>query len=131
MLLDPLLIISNNPLVDTINNISIKKVEGSPIQVLSAVMNQLVEGYHLLSHPLAGSLKPNQNPYRSVLLAKKTGAVDLPSLTILHLAMMKNEEMLNESWAYDLSNRYADDYQLVDYTLIKNAVDSMIERGEE
>jgi len=128
--LDTLLIISNNPLVDTINNISIIQVEGSSIQVLSAAMNHAAEGYHLLSHPLASSVKPNQNPYRSVLLAKKMGAVDLSSLKILHLALIKTEEILHESWACDQCSRYADDYQFLDYSLMKNAVESMIERGE-
>ncbi|MDL2254353.1 GrdX family protein [Ruminococcaceae bacterium OttesenSCG-928-I18] len=38
-------------------------------QVLQAALRKVEEGYFLVSHPMAGSLKPNQTPYLSVLLA--------------------------------------------------------------
>lgn len=44
----------------------------SYLDVLYRVKEQIARGLVLITHPLAGSLRPNQTPYRSVILADRT-----------------------------------------------------------
>ena len=39
--------------------------------VLDIVKKKLQEGFELSTHPLCGSIKPNETPYRSILIADK------------------------------------------------------------
>ena len=38
--------------------------------VLDIVKKKLQDGYELSTHPLCGSIKPNETPYRSILITK-------------------------------------------------------------
>lgn len=42
-------------------------------EILCKVRDMIYEGHKLLTHPLSGSVKPNETPYKSILVAKKTG----------------------------------------------------------
>ena len=82
---DEYLIMTNNPLVlkklgDT-HRIVYK--ETSYEGLLKEVRDKIHEGHLLLSHPLSGSVKPNETPYKSVMIAAERGAVDVRSLEII------------------------------------------------
>ena len=61
-------IVTNNPLVkETLENeYHIEFVECSYEEILRKVRNYIYEGYELLTHPLSGSVKPNETPYKSI-----------------------------------------------------------------
>jgi len=63
-------------------------------QVLVQAYEKIGEGYQLLTHPLAGSMKPNQTPYRSILLSRRPlyGCGDFDSLSIIHTALETYEK---------------------------------------
>lgn len=44
----------------------------SYLDVLLRVRDLVHRGAYLVTHPMAGSLKPNQTPYRSVVLSRET-----------------------------------------------------------
>ena len=58
-------------------------------QVLQAAKDKIRCGFRLLSHPLAGSMKPNQTPFRSILLAERSadGPDTAQSLAMLDAAL--------------------------------------------
>ena len=47
--------------------------------VLDIVKKKLQNGFELSTHPLCGSIKPNETPYRSILITKTQKPLDLLS----------------------------------------------------
>lgn len=52
-------------------------------EVLCKVRDMIYEGHKLLTHPLSGSVKPNETPYKSILVGKKIGKMDLQDASII------------------------------------------------
>ena len=52
-------------------------------EILCKVRDMIYEGHKLLTHPLSGSVKPNETPYKSILVAKKTGKMDVQDASLL------------------------------------------------
>ena len=102
--------------------------EGSYLDVLIKVRNYVQSGYRLETHPLAGSIKPNQTPYRTVLLSD--GPLDEKEQTehelmIEDAVLMTRQFLLKKPlplWAEDI----LDDFRLVDLDLIGSAIDTVV-----
>lgn len=117
------LLITNNPLVARCmgGSYPVELVEGGYRDVLVKVRDMVYLGHTLYTHPLAGSVKPNETVYRSVAVSKKP-----------HEFSAEQAEMISNSiMAYDkfppkkriLTDELLKDFQLVDYTLIAGAMD--------
>ena len=78
-----LIIVTNNPRLQSgkYKNVEIEKKE-SLEDVLRRARDLVHQGAELITHPLAGSLKPWQNPYRSLGL-KEGEKLDQNSLEIM------------------------------------------------
>ena len=55
----------------------------SYLQVLVLVRNYIHNGHKLLTHPLSGSVKPKETPYKSVVVSHKAGNLCMQSLSII------------------------------------------------
>ena len=79
------IIITNNPLVPQMldEEHEVDYSEISYEDVLGKVRDRIHEGHLLLSHPLSGSVKPNETPYKSVMISRKAGKLDERSLSII------------------------------------------------
>ena len=66
---------------------TLQYVEGGHVDVLIHVRDLVHQGHKLLTHPLAGSVKPNETPFRSVALDGASGALDLESLELIEAAL--------------------------------------------
>lgn len=62
-------------------------VEGGHTDVLTHVRDLVHQGHKLLTHPLAGSVKPNETPFRSVALSDTPGPLDMASLELIEAAL--------------------------------------------
>src|SRR6056297_3549459 len=119
-----LIIITNNPLV-------IKKYKSSEHKIINcdkiedifkSVRDLIHKGYILISHPLAGSVKPYLNPYRSILL-KKSKKLDYKSLETYQNSYQKYQQFKeNKKNRKDLSDEILKDYQVIDLSLIESAL---------
>ena len=117
-------IITNNPLVceklkDT-HCVVYKEISYEGI--LREVRDLVHEGHLLLSHPLSGSVKPNETPYKSIMVAKETGEVDERSLKII-------ENAIDACGKFEFkSDRYPEavlgDFRLIDWTLLESGIAS-------
>ena len=60
------LIVTNNPMVRErySQQYDLKYEETSFVGVLKQVRDLVHRGYRLLTHPLSGSIKPNETPYK-------------------------------------------------------------------
>ena len=57
------------------------------LQILTKARDYIHTGHKLLSHPLSGSIKPNETPFKSVFLSEEAGQLDLQSLNIIESAV--------------------------------------------
>lgn len=112
------LIVTNNPSV-TAKQDQLLFMESSVETTLIKVRDLVYEGYELISHPLAASLRMLFSPFRSVILGKKLEKVDwLSAITIedsiakykRHTGLRKNNP------AHDA------DYKMLDRILLETAL---------
>jgi len=124
-----MLVVTNNPLVREHlreGDLTLQWVEGVYEDVLREVRNRIHEGYQLMTHPLAGSVKPYETPYRTVILSAQPATLHLPSLSVLEqaftlLASFKGKDgNLHSLRTY--REEHLPDLQLVDYELLKTAL---------
>lgn len=118
------IIVTNNPLVTA--NIDKKYTvvykEISYEELLKEVRDRIHQGHMLLSHPLSGSVKPNETPYKSVMITEKNGEVDQNSVLLIENAIQACGKFAFKSDKYGQS--VYDDFQMIDWTLLESAIAS-------
>ena len=119
------IIITNNPM--TACNASVKNVlcynENLDILgVLSAVRSKVHEGYKLATHPLTSSIKPNETPYKTVLLYNRQGQLCTQSLEMIESAILVTERFVRNKpprlWP-DIPGKILDDLATIDYDMVQ------------
>lgn len=125
-------LITNNPLArdyfSNKDNVELKeKVELKFIDafgymdVLLAARDMVHEGYDLVTHPLSGSVKPNETPYKSVAVKRNTG-LGLDSIDIIENAILTYKKFEKDKEVPMWIDRVKEDFMVVDFDLIKNAL---------
>lgn len=122
-------IVTNNPLVrDKLSSIvEVQYHDETYMGILHVMRDQIHEGNCLLTHPLSGSVKPNETPYKSVLMASgKSGQTDFDSLKLIESAEATAQKFidLRPHYVEEMPERVKEDCQLIDYTLIVSAFPS-------
>lgn len=120
------IIITNNDDILKVHykNTEIHLIDGQYMDVLIKARDMVHIGHILLSHPLCGSLKPNENPYKSILLSKdKASSMDTDSLNIIESSIetakkfpIKKDRVLRAN--------VLSDFKLIDRCLIESAIES-------
>lgn len=113
-----MLIITNNPVVvEKYQNFQLEIFE-TAMEVLRKARDLIHLGYRLINHPLAGSVKPNETPYRSLVLSADEGSLDFSSLQYIETALRKYEEFLTAHPVPRWSKKVLADFQLIDLSLV-------------
>jgi hypothetical protein len=120
------MIITNNQLVlDHYKNKSVTFLEEDLLELMKFVRNKIHLGHHLLSHPLAGSIKPNETPYKSILISQeKEKSLDYKSLKIIEDSIQMTESLIRNKKMRKWPDRILEDFSLIDYDLITSAIES-------
>ena len=120
------IIITNNPLVQSSYPPASIICAKDYLDVLKQVRDHIHQGFKLLSHPQAGSIKPYETPYRSVIISKESTALDYKSLQYIENAIERFETLSTSMGFRDFNNdeRILNDFQVIDAGLIKTAVAS-------
>ncbi len=120
------MIITNNPLVEKElakeNNIVYMKC--SYKEILIKVRDLCFAGYILKTHPLSGSVKPNETPYKSIMVSDEAAQkTDFASCELISNAISTYEKFakLPDKWPKEVLV----DFQTVDLSLMQNALKSM------
>ncbi len=116
-------ILTNNPAVSGAYSASAQWVKGGVAEVFTAARDAVHLGAALISHPLAGSLKPNENPYRSVLLSTRRGPVDPDSLRTMEDAVAVFKRLPVKTRRY--SPRILQDFSVIDLDLVHSAMQAL------
>ena len=116
------IIITNNPLVKSKyeNLYNITFLDTDYKGVLVATRDRIHLGHTLLTHPLSGSVKPNETPYKSILISKSAGAFDSKSLMIMEDALITCEKFGDNR--YKMTPSLLEDFMTIDLSLISGAL---------
>ena len=127
-------LITNNPKVQYDESIPAEKiyVAGSYEEVLTKVRDMVHKGYRLLSHPLSGSIKPNETPYKSVLVSGQPGELDLDSLNIIEHSMetYRKFAVISVDNQQKIPKDILSDFSEIDHSLIVSALKNVVSGGQ-
>ena len=124
-MVEPLIIITNNPMVmDKMSNrFETVFVDGMLMDVLKHVRDYVHKGHRLLTHPLSGSIKPNVTPYKTVLISYINGkTTDIESLSVIESSIHTAEKLMQSKEIPKWPEKVLDDFSLIDYDLIYHAI---------
>lgn len=81
------------------------------------------KGYILLTHPLSGSIKPNENPFKTIALESASNSTyDLESLELIEKAIEVTKKFMKMGIRKIRSEDELGDYAEIDLTLISSAL---------
>ncbi len=95
------------------------------VSILEMVRNRIHEGYQLLTHPLSGSIKPNETPYKSILLSSNKSSLDTTGLMIVEESILTTRKFLNDKKTPNWTETILDDFRVIDYSLISNVLNKI------
>ncbi|KGG80308.1 GrdX family protein [Caloranaerobacter azorensis] len=118
------ILITNNPLVkeQLSRYIVIEYYETEYLDILKRVRDKIHLGHKLLSHPLSGSVKPNETPYKSIIISKDKGKLDYESLMVIEKSIETAEKFLRNFKTPNWTENILLDFQIIDLSLIKDVV---------
>jgi len=119
------LILTNNPLVNScMEGRGLYTIRFQPElgfrDILVEARNLVYVGHILYTHPLAGSVKPNETPYKSLVVSIEPHGFDAQ-----HAELMANAIAVFDKFRpleRSLSSSVLLDFQLIDYTLLAGAI---------
>lgn len=107
----------------------VRLIDGRLIDVLIEARDLINTGAVLLTHPLYGSVKPNETPFRSLLLQQgKSGAGEMPapadpdSVRLIGNAISAFKKFIDKKEVTD--PQLLEDFRVVDLSLLRSAVES-------
>ena len=118
------MVITTNPLVRSRldDTHEVIYLEPSYEELLKVVRDRIYEGHRLLTHPLSGSVKPKETPYKSVLISERKEKVDGESVRLIENAILVCQKFQDKSKYY--KEEVYKDFQLVDWTLLESGLAS-------
>lgn len=102
--------------------------EGSYLDVLVKVRDYAQKGYRIETHPMAGSIKPNQTPFRTVLLSdeKMDGDESITNELMIEDAVLMTKKFLSDHPTREWEKSIVKDFGQVDLELISGAIDRFV-----
>ena len=96
-------------------------LNGSSLDVLIRVRNFVHFGGKILTHPLCGNLRPNHQPFRSVIIDEIIGQVDFESLSLIEKAVnvYKSSSLILPTEIDELTRK---DYAFIDFELMRESL---------
>lgn len=121
-----ILLLTNNPLVNQKLQQEIAilfEAHMDYLGILKEARNRIHQGAVLLTHPLSGSIKPSETPFKSLLLEDGKKTLDTASLQIIEDALRLAERMIEQTENRKWTDRILADFQLIDYDLIRHGLE--------
>ncbi len=112
------IIVTNNPKVKEKYNTVFIDCYGFG-DVLYTVRNFIHRHWKLLTHPLSGSIKPNETPYKTVVL-EKGKELDVDSLALIEEAINRYQTFQNSKPLPEWSPSILEDFATIDLSLIES-----------
>ena len=88
-------------------------------EILVIVRDKVHAGYEVLTHPMSGSVKPNETPFKTVFISKEKGKLNMDSLSLIEGAIMTCDKFGGRTIEY---KEKIEDFQLIDLSLAESAL---------
>jgi len=113
-------VVTNNSLVleKKDKNVEILFFDCTYLELLIKVRDMVFLGQKLLSHPLSGSVKPNETPFKTVLLDSCVSTLNYDDVLMIENSIITCKKFPIKY--PELPQKVADDFRLVDYLLVKD-----------
>ncbi len=120
-------ILTNNSLVREKYSriLDITFLAGQYIDVLKSARDMVHKGSRLLTHPLMGSIKPNETPFRSIIMSEGT-VLDIESLAIIESSIAAAEKFQRDNKVPCWNENVLGDFRFVDLKLFESALESIV-----
>ena len=104
------------------SNCQVNYIDDVYVEVLKLARDYVHLKHKLLTHPLAGSIKPNETPYKSIVISKNKERLNFCSLNYIEnsIDMCKNFVPRTKDYQQDV----LEDFRHIDYSLIESALAS-------
>ncbi|HHV41761.1 MAG TPA: GrdX protein [Clostridiaceae bacterium] len=121
------IIITNNALVyeKYHNKYEVIFLENAQLlEVLYEARDKIHQGFVLLTHPMSGSIKPNQTPFKSIIITPGEERTDYESLTLIENSIAVTLKLLNYKKTPNWNEKALDDFRTIDLSLIENVIET-------
>lgn len=117
-------IITNNPAVRDKYVVQSAYFETDVLGVYTKIRDEVHLGAEIISHPLSGSIKPWETPYKSVVIKKRSAPCDLKSLQLIEDALATLLKATKKN--YKFTQQMLEDFGIIDLDLVNSAMESPI-----
>jgi hypothetical protein len=124
-MIEPIKIITNNSMTrDQLGEkFELEYIDTNVIDVYRKVRDYIHLNHRLLTHPIVSSIKPNEIPFRTVVITKNREThIDIESLTMIENSINTTEKFLKDFGIPNWSEKILNDFELIDYDIIYNAI---------
>lgn len=124
-MIESIIIITNNPMSKTNleERYDLDYIDGTVIDVFKRVRDYIHLNHRLLTHPLVSSIKPNEIPFRTIIISKmKDNNIDIYSLELIENSISTTEKFLRDFGIPNWSEKILEDFQLIDFDIIYNSI---------
>ena len=112
------IILTNNPLVcDKSAGQNLEFYDTDCLGICRAARDKIHLGHGLVTHPLSGSVKPGETPYKTIIVTGEKGALDTQGLLLIEESIQTCVKLM-ASVKKEWSGEILADFQLIDYSLI-------------
>lgn len=120
-------LITNNPkfIEENLKDIEIEYSDVSYIDILRKVRDYVHENWEIVTHPLYGSVKPNETIYRTIVI-KENNSLDITSVNLISDAIVIFKKFRNNREVPQWTDRVKDDFSVIDHDLIINAINRIL-----
>jgi len=120
-------LITNNPkfIEENLKGIGIEYLDVSYIDILRKVRDYVHENWEIVTHPLYGSVKPNETIYRTIVI-KENNSLDITSVNLISDAILTFKKFRNNREVPQWTDRVKDDFSVIDHDLIINAINRIL-----
>lgn len=120
-------LITNNPkfIEENLKDIEIEYLDVSYIDILRKVRDYVHENWEIVTHPLYGSVKPNETIYRTIVI-KENNSLDITSVNLVSDAILTFKKFRNNREVPQWTDRVKDDFSVIDHDLIINAINRIL-----
>lgn len=120
-------LITNNPkfIEENLKDIEIEYSDVSYIDILRKVRDYVHENWEIVTHPLYGSVKPNETIYRTIVI-NENNSLDITSVNLISDAIVTFKKFRNNREVPQWTDRVKDDFSVIDHDLIINAINRIL-----
>ena len=116
------IVTNNDRVADKYKDIMKVELVNSYEEVLIKARDMVYDRHRLLTHPQAGSLKPNQTPYRSIIVYPSDNSSNMDDVMMIEKAIETFNKFREIKETPKYEEKIANNYKIIDLSMIDNVM---------